>query len=1173
MPVGCARCQHENPDAARFCGGCGARLETVCPSCQAGNPPANRFCHQCGAPLGAAAAPADPADPAAPRAYTPRHLADKILATRSALEGERKQVTVLFVDVSGFTRLAAGLDPEDVHALMTRAFELMSDEVHRYEGTVNQFLGDGIMALFGAPIAHEDHARRAVHAALGIRAVLDEHRALLRRERDIDFRVRQGLNTGLVVVGSIGSDLRMDYTAVGDTTNVAARLLQAAAPGQIVISETVQRAVGGYFETEPLGELALKGKSEPVPAWLVVAPRGARTRLDVEAERGLTRFVGREREIEILEDCFGRAERGQGQVVLVVGEPGIGKSRLLREFQRRLGDRAGWLHGQCLSFGRAMAFHPLVDLLKRWFDIDDGDSASAIIEKIERGAAALDPDAPRITPYLRALLSVDPGDPAVATMSAAQRRGETLDALRRLLALAAARRPRVLLIEDLHWADAATEHFLTALVDGVPGIPAVLVFSYRPGYAQPFGERSFVTRVAPAALSTEDTARMAEDILESTGLPPALTALIAGKAEGNPFFVEEVVRSLRETGAVRLADGRPVLAVPVDQIHVPDTVQDVIAARIDRLPEEPKRALQVASVIGREFTRRLLGRLAEVRAGADAVLRDLAAIELIREKALFPELAYMFTHALTHDVAYGSLLVQRRRELHRLIGSAIEELYAERIAEHYEMLAHHFRQAEDWARALPYLLKAAEKAARASGLHEALALYAEALEAVRHLGDRAPLETSMEILSVRADLLYGIGEYGPSAAEAQRLAELARQAGDPGREAGALAQQAWAEFWREDFPAAHRLAAEAVRVGEPAKAEAALCGALFVKGYAHAVTGRLDEGEVEFEQSLGLARRARDFARQGLVLHMTGIALNWRGAYREGLAVATEGVRVSEEHRLVVPLSRGLWTQGVLLVGLGEYQAALDVLMRGLALVEKIGDPQYLARFLNTIGWLHFECGDLDRGHAMSARGLELARRSRHASGIERVAFTLINEADALIVMGDVQRAADKLDEAHYIAEHPPASRWMTWRYATHCLVSLGELALARGDPSGASSFADRSLEIAEPTRSRKYESRAWRLKGEVALARRAWDDALAWLRQALDIAQGIGEPGQTLRAHAALGRLHRARGEPDAARQDYRAGRALVERVLAGVSDAGLRSGLEASRDIREILAVEPGP
>ncbi|MFQ5947199.1 MAG: adenylate/guanylate cyclase domain-containing protein, partial [Anaerolineae bacterium] len=327
----CPRCQAETPSDAEFCPECGAKLVVVCAQCSTANAPGHKFCKKCGQPLAQAAATSPVAAPkfGSPETYTPRHLAEKILTSKSALEGERKQVTVLFVDVSGFTSLSERLDPEDVHGFMTQAFELMLAEVHRYEGTVNQFLGDGIMALFGAPIAHEDHGQRAVHTALGIRKALEGYQDELQRRRGITFRVRQGLNTGLVVVGSIGSDLRMDYTAVGDTTNVAARLLAAAGPGRIVISEPTHRLAAGYFYTHPLGELSLKGKAEPVPAWEVISARVARTRLEVQAERGLTPFVGRERELQLLSECFEKAKAGHGQVVFLVGEPGIGKSRLL----------------------------------------------------------------------------------------------------------------------------------------------------------------------------------------------------------------------------------------------------------------------------------------------------------------------------------------------------------------------------------------------------------------------------------------------------------------------------------------------------------------------------------------------------------------------------------------------------------------------------------------------------------------------------------------------------------------------------------------------------------------------------------------------------------------------------------------------------------------------------
>src|SRR6266852_2152113 len=387
----CLRCQAENRLGRRFCSECGAPLALACPACSFSNEPGEKFCGGCGTALLGVPPLPDPRF-GSPQAYTPKHLVDNIVTTESALEGERKQVTVLFVDVSGFTALSERLDPEVVHVLMTRAFELMLAEIHRYEGTVNQFLGDGVMALFGAPIANEDHARRAVQAAPGIRRALDAYRAELERDRGIHFRVRQGLHTRLVVVGSIGSDLRMDYTAIGDTTNVAARLLQAAQPGQVVISEPIHHLVTGFFHTQSLGAQTLKGKAETVRTWEVLSAQATRSRLDVAAERGLTPLFGRDKELAVLADCFEKARAGHGQMVFIVGEPGIGKSRLLYEFRQRIGDRAAWQEGRCVSFGQSIPFHPLIDALRRSSGIDDGDDEETIGDKLVRAILSLRAD-------------------------------------------------------------------------------------------------------------------------------------------------------------------------------------------------------------------------------------------------------------------------------------------------------------------------------------------------------------------------------------------------------------------------------------------------------------------------------------------------------------------------------------------------------------------------------------------------------------------------------------------------------------------------------------------------------------------------------------------------------------------------------------------------------------
>jgi len=1171
----CPRCQTQNRSGAQFCRQCGTRLESVCPTCNAPVEPGSRFCDACGADLtaGAAAAPA-PAPPAAPPpaqfgppgVYTPKHLAEKILTSRSALEGERKQVTVLFVDVSGFTSLSERLDPEDVHRLMTRAFELMLEEVHRYEGTVNQFLGDGIMALFGAPIAHEDHGQRAVHAALGIRKALETYQEELQRKRGITFMVRQGLNTGLVVVGSIGSDLRMDYTAVGDTTNIAARLQQTADRGRVLVSEATHRLVEGYFHTRALGELVLKGKAEPARAWEVIAARQARTRLDIEAERGLTPYVGRERELRLLSESFEKAKAGHGQVVFIVGEPGIGKSRLLYEFRRRLGDEATWNEGRCMSFGRSIAFHPVVDMVKRNFRIEESDTEGTIAKKIERSVLLLGEDLRPIIPHLRYLLSVDPGDPAVRTMDPQQRRGEIFDALRRLLLRASEVRTQVFVHEDVHWIDKVTEESLLFTADSIPTNRLLLIFTYRPGYVHPFGERTYHTRIALDTLSGEDSVQMAQALLSAESLPDDLKALIVRKAEGNPFFVEEVVKSLQEVGAIRREGNRYVLTKRLDEIVIPDTIQDVIMARIDRLADAPKKTLQLASVIGREFTRRLLDRIADLRGRTEDFLRELKAIELIYEKSFFPELAYMFKHALTHDVAYNSMLIQRRKELHRVIALAIEELYSNRLTEHYEVLAYHFSRAEDWARAFEYLMKAADKATQAFANREAISLYDQALEAASHLGDAVGVDALLAIHDAKANLYFILSDFENSRGEGERVLALARRAGDRAREAAALVGMGWATFWAHEFDRALDYSHQAVAVATEVDAKPAVGAGTFVIASVHGVRGELDEAKLGFERSLDITRQAGDVVFQSLSLWFGGLIRNWEGNYDEALRLNGDALQLARDHRLVVPLLGAEFAQGVTLTGKGDYDAALGIFEEGLVFSDKVGDEVWRHRILNGLGWLWSELGDLDRALDFNRQGSE---NSRKRGDHETIGNSEVNLGDVFLAKGDLSLAAEFLDGVHRMVKDPATSEWMRWRYSTHLFASLADLWIARGDYAKATEWANECLEIATRTRSRKNLVKGWRVKGEIATRRRRWDEAEPALREALTIAQAIGNPGQLWRTHAALGSLHDAAGKTTEARAAYAAARDVIEGMRGGLRNADLRACLERASFVQRITEL----
>src|SRR6266542_1881102 len=645
----CPACRHDNPERAKFCLECGHRLAVI-EGQRVSGPVAQPVAADFQAKLAS---------------YTPKHLAQKILTSRSALEGERRQVTVLFTDVAGFTPLAEKLDPEDVHRIMDRCFEVITAEVHRFEGTINQYTGDGVMALFGAPIAHEDGPRRAVHAALGIQRALRDYAEELKAQGGPVLQMRIGINTGPVVVGRIGDDLRMDYTAVGDTTNLAARMQQIARPGGVVVSEATHRLVSGFFETLDLGEVQVKGHTS-VRAWEILRPRRRRSRFEAKA--------------------------GQGQVVFISGEAGIGKSRLLLEFRRRLaetGEVVTWLEGQCISFGQSIPFLPLIDQLRENFSIEEFDGEPEIIAKVEHGMRRMGELEPYI-PFVRYLLAVDPGDPAVLAIDASARRKRILDAVRALSIRGAALRPIVFVFEDLHWVDASTEEYLNALMGSVAGASIMVVMTHRVGYTPPFGNRSFYTTLALHALSEAEALAMAARVLGTDQFPDELKAALLDKAEGVPLFVEEVTKTLLDLGVLRRENGGYRMVKGMGEVSVPDTIQGIIMSRLDRLGEEGKRTVQLASVIGRQFLQRLLERIAGLTGSLEGLLQELKALEIIYEQGLLPEPAYIFKHAVIQDVAYNSLLKERRRELHRAVGAAIEELYPDRLADHYQELAHHF---------------------------------------------------------------------------------------------------------------------------------------------------------------------------------------------------------------------------------------------------------------------------------------------------------------------------------------------------------------------------------------------------------------------------------------------------------------------------------------------------
>src|SRR5262245_15502573 len=673
----------------------------------------------------------------APLTYTPPYLAEKIFTSRAVLEGERKQVTVLFADLKGSTELIEGLYPEEARQLLDPALHVMMDAVHRYEGTVNQVLGDGIMALFGAPVAHEDHAVRACYAALAMQAAMRRYAEEVRHSHGLEMQARVGLNSGEVVVRAIGNDLHMDYSAVGQTTHLAARMEQLATPGSIRLTAATLRLVEGLIQVNALGQFPIKGLTEAVEVFELVGASAILRRLQASAARGLTRFVGRQQELMALQQALERAGTGHGQVVALVGEAGVGKSRLVYEFVHSH-YTPGWLvlESASVSYGKATPYFPVIDLLKRYVHVEDADDVRTVRARVTGQVLTLDETLQETIPALLWLLDVLPDDSPFRTLEPAQRRQRTLEALKRVLLRESQGQPLLLVFEDLHWIDAETQALLDSLIESLPTARLLLLVNYRPAYEHGWGSKTYYTQLRLDPLPPASAESFLDALLGPDPSLAPLKWLLIQRTEGNPFFLEESVRTLVETGVLVGEPGAYCLAQALPTIQVPATVQAVLAARIDRLPPEEKQLLQAAAVIGTEVPLSLLQAIAELPEAA--LYRGLAhvqAAEFLYETRLFPERAYTFKHALTQQVAYQSLLTSTRQRYHTQLARNLEARFPETVETQPELLAHHYTEADLGAQAIPYWQRAGQRALERSAHAEAINHLSKGLEVLKTMPD------------------------------------------------------------------------------------------------------------------------------------------------------------------------------------------------------------------------------------------------------------------------------------------------------------------------------------------------------------------------------------------------------------------------------------------------------
>ena len=1137
----CGRCGAENDSGRLFCSACGEALSPSCSRCGFANKALAHFCGGCGAPLGSSPSGGGP------EAYTPKHLAERVLTTRSALEGERKRVTVLFCDVVESYRLAEQLGPEGMHETMDQALRLMAEAVHRYEGTVNQFLGDGLMALFGAPVALEQHALRAIYAALGIRDALRAFNERPSARAGAALRVRMGLHSGIVVVGRIGDDLRMDYTAVGDTTHLAARLQAFAEPGDILISDDTARLVEGYVRLDSLGSLAIRGRSEPVVAHRVLGVRASRSRFQVAAERGLTPFVGRERDLRLLKERLARARAGRGQVVSIVGEAGVGKSRLVHEFHRALqGEAITWLEGQCSASGQSVPYHPILHAMRMSFRIEPDDSASRIREKIRRGVRqiAMDPEA--VLPVLEMLFGLSVSSEALQRLDPHSKRQRIFETIRALTMAGARLRPLVVVLEDLHWIDTTSEEFLVQLIDSLPGMPLLLLTTHRPGYTPRW--TAYSAQIGLDLLETTEVHAMVSHLLGTTEMPSELVELVWEKAEGNPLFVEEIIRSMFERGVLR-RDQKQVRWMGTEDIDFPASIQDIVSARFDRIPEPARRTLQVGAVVGRHFSISLLARTVEAPEDVAAHLEVLKQAELVHETQFFPEPEYAFKHAIVQEVVYQSLLVPRRTQLHRLIGEALEEMTPPTLSEHGSALAYHFSRGDVAGKAVKYLIEAGDRAAAAFSNREALDLYRQALELHRG-GDRA-IEAALLHKLGTASLFLGDAaaslRYVEAALEAYQTLGDKRNALRMHLDISRLSTDGYGDAAEEDRARRHLEAVAASVETDDDSLEKGLI-------YQRAAHLHLHRGQPS--TSLAWAHRAVDlFARLAIPMGTSlGTVLTYMGRIDEGVAyneknwdavvtAANPLVIAGLGHELTLTLALALdvpraraWGEKALPLAMKASPVFEGLLRRPLALTYALSgevakgeeaceailrierDTQLGCLFEDaaSVGFFYARRGQWDRARAF----LEPAAAKNRGRNVAAYAACLVVLGHLRGKEADLRSAHATLDEALELARTGGNVLLEAWG-----LTELAEVALAMHRPDIVDTCIRRSLALLDP--DKKWYGLPGRLeivRGRFAADNRGWDEADGHFERAIAVTRAFELPYDEARAHhaAALAILQR---------------------------------------------------
>jgi class 3 adenylate cyclase/tetratricopeptide (TPR) repeat protein len=929
--------------------------------------------------------------------------------------------------------------PREVRDLISQCLVFLTEEIHHYEGTIAQFLGDGVMALFGAPIAHEDAPQRALYAALGIRERLRGYAEKLRKD-GIEFSMRIGLNTGLVVVGKIGDDLTMEYTAMGDTVNLASRMETMAQPGTIQVAENTYRLTEGYFDFKPLGEIEVKGKKEPVKSYELLDVGRVRSRLRVSEMRGLTPFVGRERELELLLDGFNRAKGGRGQAFSIVGEAGVGKSRLLYEFRTAIArENITFLEGRCLAYSRGEAYHPVIDMLKSNFNILEGEQDQNIRDKVKAGLKALGVDETHTLPYLLELLSVrDSGIDAIS-MSPEARKDRFRETLKRIVLKGSEIRPLVMAFEDLQWLDKGSEELAKYMLDSIPAARVLLIFTYRPDYVHTWGGRSYHSQVTLNRLSNRESLAMVTNILGTENIDRKLEELILEKTEGIPFFIEEFIKSLKDLGMIERKDIVYCLAKGIADMAIPGTIQDVIMARVDSLPDAAKAVLQTGSVIEREFSYGLIKRVMGMP--EQELLSHLSALkdsELLYERGIYPQSTYIFKHALTREVVYDSILKNTKRRLHNEIGGAIEEIHKDNLNEYYAILAEHFIAGASYDKAVQYCRLAERKAEKAASINDAITYAQKRVACLEKLPQTEDVSRKIVDARTTLGLYWGQIQHYIEAKEAvEPVVDLALKLGYKRRISQIYSTLGWYSWSVEDYPRAHRYLTDGLRIAEELNDMPSLAFANFWLALVLSMNCEYEKASYHLGKMLEINIAVNSLWGIATTKSTTaGWVYNFQGKINEGFKESSEALQIAEESGDTLSKAYSYAYHGDSCYCKGLLREAEEYLAKGINFAERINDPALTAYIYFFLGETYLNMGKHAQAREVFQKEISLLEQHRifpSSANLGRLAVALVK-----ILGGDVDIELEPL------YSYQAASKTKVWegyveRYLSAILMNIGK--------------------------------------------------------------------------------------------------------------------------------------